>query len=360
MKGKRSVKWSGVFIIVIFMSILSSQVSAEIRWIEESISTDLSMIMRDDIRNRIYLADSGNGQLVIIDSESEEILERIPVGQPITDMAMSKDERWLDVVGGGVANRIDLNRLKINKSYNIPDGAEGKAIRSIAFDYKGFIYAVALNGDSEYDYRSEIYVLNSSLKKVVVSFGVGPNLTSRPYKALLKTDSVGTILYVGEKGLSPLSIYKINILNTKAPKYLGEDAHGALGSNLKDIAISPRFDEIYVASGAPYGIQVVNAETMELVTLLETGPYPAGLEVGPLGDKVYGIPGSPYNNYLYEFDAIAQTLIHSYVLESQVHNGQPQDRGIALDRFGEKVFIIHGDDHPSYREMKVQVVDLLP
>jgi DNA-binding beta-propeller fold protein YncE len=148
------------------------------------------------------------------------------------------------------------------------------------------------------------------------------------------------------------------VQNYDNPVYLGDDEHGSLGSNLKDFAVSPRYNEIYIASGSPYGIQVVDADTLEQLSIYTTGAYPAGTAISPLGDKVYGLPASPYNNYLYEYDVETDTLINEYPLLSNVLNGKAVARGIAVDVFGEKAFVVHGNDHPSYASMELQVIDL--
>ncbi|MEJ2453951.1 MAG: hypothetical protein P8103_07320 [Candidatus Thiodiazotropha sp.] len=314
--------------------------------------------MSDRIRPRVYLADSANGELVVVDSTTEQVTTRIAVDVSITDMAISKDNRWLDVVANGTVYRVDLNNLRINRTYTIPVGDEGKPVRSVAFNYKGQVYAVSLYGNSQYDRRSEIYLLNWGGSKVLSTFNTGTWLNI--YSGLLKTDSTGTVLYVGEQGLSPLSIHKFDVTNTKIPTYLGKNQHGALGSNLRDYAISARYNEIYVASGAPYGIQVVDSDTLELLNLDNTGPYPVGTAISPSGNVVYGLPSSPYNNYLFEFDVETGTLLNQYPLLSNVNNGKAIERGLALDVYGEKAFIVHGNTHPSYASMELQVIDLNP
>jgi hypothetical protein len=319
-------------------------------------SQELGMVMSDRIRPRVYLADSANGELIVVDSVTEEVTARIEVDVSITDMAISKSNRWLDVVANGMVYRIDLNLLEVERTYNIPIDEEGKSVRSVAFNYEDQVYAVSLYGSSQYDKRSEVYLLNSAGSEVITTFVT--DTSQRFYRGLLKTDSSGTYLYVGEQGVSSLSIHKFNVINPSEPVYLGKNAHGALGSNLKDYAISRRYDEVYVASGSPYGIQVVNSDTLEQSIVYSTGPYPAGAAIGPIAGKVYGITSSPYNNVLYEFDVKTDTLLNAYPLLSNVSNGNAIVRGVAIDVYGEKAFVVHGDAHSSYASMELQVVDL--
>ncbi len=357
----RNVFWMKILsnaVLALSVVLCSSVVNAENRWVTGTQSQKLGMVVSDRIRPRIYLADSANGELVVIDSATERVSARIAVDVSITDMAISKDNRWLDVVANGTVYRIDLNGMNVNLTYNIPVGDDGKPVRSIAFNYKGEIYAVSLYGNSQYDRRSPVYLLDSAGSNILSTFNTGTWLNF--YSGLLKTDSTGTVLYVGEQGLSPLSIHKFDVTDTQTPTYLGKNQHGALGSNLLDYAISARYDEIYVASGSPYGIQVVDSETLALVNINSTGPYPAGTAISPSGSIVYGLPSSPYNNYLYEFDVESGNLINQYPLSSNVNNGKAIERGLALDVYGEKAFVVHGNTHPSYASMELQVVDLDP
>jgi DNA-binding beta-propeller fold protein YncE len=307
--------------LLILLSLLCSlSAYAESRWVTGTHSEELGMVLSDRIRPRIYLADSANGELVVIDSTTEEVVKRIAVDVSITDMAISKHNKRLDVVANGTVYSIELNKLSVIRTYNIPTDDGGKPVRSVAFNHNNQIFAVSLNGDSEYDLRSDIYLLNWSGTEVITTF-VG-DATHGFYTGLLKTDPTGTILYVGEQGVSPMSIHKFDVQNYDNPVYLGDDEHGSLGSNLKDFAVSPRYNEIYIASGSPYGIQVVDADTLEQLSIYTTGAYPAGTAISPLGDKVYGLPASPYNNYLYEYDVETDTLINEYPLLSNVLNGK--------------------------------------
>ena len=54
--------------IMLFVFFYSIHVFADdnIVWIDETFSTDLTYILRDEIRDRIYLADNGNNHLVVI------------------------------------------------------------------------------------------------------------------------------------------------------------------------------------------------------------------------------------------------------------------------------------------------------
>ena len=330
--------------------VVASAAAAQSRWIDATASTDLGPILRDDVRDLVYLGDSAAQEVVVIDALTEQVVRRIGVPGPVRDMALKKGGGTLGVIGGGFLTTIDLNKFRA-RSGALPSAVSGETM-SLAFDAGDRIYVgTGLNG------WGWIYVLSRRGNRVINDFGLGPNLTWSAYNPLLETDATGTILYVSDRGLSPLSIYKIDISDYKNPQYLADDAHGSLGSNLQDYALSNRYNEVYVASGSPYGIQVVDAADMGLLALLTTGAYPAGVAVGPLGERIFGLPSSPYNNFLYEFDAATRTETASYVLDSQVPNGKAWPRGVAVDRFGQKAFVVHGGNL-SGAVLKVQVIDV--
>lgn len=353
MKANRLVRTDfTVTLVLAALTLVSAQAAtAQSRWIDATASTDLGPILRDEIRDRIYLGDSAAREVVVIDSVTEQVLARIGVPGPVADLALTKSNGTLGVIGGGFFTRIDLSTFGV-RTAAVPAEVSGETM-SLAFDSGNRVYV----GTGYFSF-GWIYVLNSRGAKVINDFGLGPNLNLPPYHPLLKTDAAGDFLYVSDRGLSPLSIHKFDISRHKKVRYLVDDAHGSLGSNLRDFALSNRYDELYVAAGSPYGIQVVDASTMAFLSLLYTGPYPVAVAVGPLGNRIFGVPGSPYNNLLFEFDAATRAEIRNYALDSQVFNGQAWYRGLAVDRFGQKAFVVHGGNTGS-AVLKVQVVDLV-
>lgn len=332
----------------------------ENRWLDETTSTTLGPMVRDEARNRIYLADNEKQLLRIIDIETEQVIKDIPTYGTVLDLAISKNNTWLAAVINGKVCMLELNRF-LGWELQLQGQMEGTA-RSVAFDYNQGLYVMTTN-ITTYSYRGWIYLVDFDGRffgyKVIKKFGVGSKLAMQAYQGLLRTDATGTILYVAEQGLSPASLYKIDVTN-RNPVFVAEDYHGALGSYLKDFVISPRYNEVYVVCGAPYGIQVIDATTMARIALLETGPYPVGVDVSRYGNEIYGVPGSAYNNFLFKFRAnpADRGLIQSYPLLVGVHNGQSQPRGLLVDRFAEKAFVIHGDTYPTTKKMQVQAVDI--
>ncbi len=362
MKKYSYLKLLCVIIISVLMCINGEEIFAESRWIDSTNSTHLSLIIRDEIRDRIYLADSGNSKLVIIDSQSEAITKRISLPGNITDMAISKDESQLAVVSAGSIIMVNLNTLRIS-NIKLPKELRG-LIGAVAFDQNKHMFCLKASSNLKTNFVwSLIYHLSASGDTLINKFGIGSSLNESVYCGILKTDISGTKLYVADRWRIPLIIHKVDITNSKKPVFLAKNQDKELGGNLRDFIISPRYNEVYLASGSPYGIQVVNSSTLRLITVLETGEYPCGTDVSRYGDKIYGAPGNNgKNNYAYEFNTKDRTLLGSYQLLSEVDKGAVRARGIAVDRFAEKAFVVHGideyDESNKTGQMKVQVVDV--
>ncbi len=328
------------------------------RWIHETESSALTKILRDDIRDRIYVADSGNKKIVVIDSQTEKVIKTIPLPSFIDDMAISRDSTYLLVASNGRLFRMNLNNLTQVKKYTL---ALGKVI-SVAFDAQNdlFVLSSPPPKGKQPDTQYWIYHIGiDELKdlKMINNFGVGPKLSETIYSGSIKTDPTGTVLYVGVKGLSPLYFYKIDVSQRAQPKLIKENEWSSLGENLSDFVLSPRYNKVYLAAvGRVYGVEVVDMDSLNAINFLSMGNHVSGVAVTRQGDRIIATKADPYDpQSLFVFDAKSESMPKIYELLSETRNGIPIDQGVAVERFGEKVFILHGD---TAGPIKVQVVDL--
>jgi len=334
----------------LLVSLLGSAALAGSRWIDETSSSSLVRILRDDVRDRIYVLDAGAGEVVVLDSESESVAARIPVVGEVRDMALSKSGAWL-----AVASTRDLTRINLDTfhavTFSMPVSKIPETeVRSIAFDWNEDVFVVTSEGTWGW-----IYHVAHHEKVVLRRFGVGPNLDQPVFLGIAETDPTGTVLYVGETELPVAEVHQIDV-SSPDPAYLGRSDDAIAAADLKDLAASPTLPEFYVASSFPYGIQVFDAGTLEFLDLLATPPVPVGVDVDAAGAFVFELPGDPYDNFLYKFDAATRTLAVAYPLLVEVTDGSGQDRGLAIDRTGAKAFVIHGNRFQDH--MKVQVIDV--
>jgi hypothetical protein len=319
--------------------------SAATHWIEGTQSKQILSILADPQRSRVYYGDADTNQIVVLDSEGESVISKIQLtGKPLM-MDISKDGKKLAVACTGLAI-IDL------ETYQVTQLPVSVAIASVAFDFAGQLYVTTT------DSWGKIHKIDSTTGGDLLSFGPGTALTNSIYQsAIVKTDNTGTFLYVGERGLSPASLYKFDIRGT-APIFLAEDQHGAIGSNLQDLVIHKNGASVYLACGAPYEIQEINSETITRVNSLSTGPYPNAVAIDPTGLIAYASANT--QNVLFKFDLSTKLLLRSETLLAKQANDGPQAMGLAVDRTGTKVFIIHGYPYGTDSHFQIQVVSSIP
>jgi DNA-binding beta-propeller fold protein YncE len=314
-------------------------------WIEGTQSKQILSILADPQRNRVYYGDGETNQLVVLDSGTETVVTKVQLsGKPVM-MDISKDGKKLAVACGGMAI-IDLD------TYQVTQLPMSLAIASVAFDYAGQLYVTTS------DSWGKIHKIDSATGSDLLSFGAGASLANLIYQsAIVKSDSTGTYLYVGERGLSPASLYKFDIRGS-APIFLAEDQHGAIGSNLQDLAVHKGGAYVYLACGAPYEIQGIDSTTITKVASLTTGPYPNAVTIDPTGLIAYASANS--QNILFKFDLTTKALLSSEVLLTKGSNDGPQAMGLAVEKTGNKVFVVHGYPYGTESHYQIQVSSSTP
>lgn len=331
--------------VTLFICSIASLAPAETRWVAGTQSTQILSIISDPVRDRVYYGDGTSNQVVVIDTTTETVIKRVQVFGKPQMMDISKDGKKLAVATGTIT-MVDLD------TYATVNLSTGKSIVDVAFDYAGFLYATTS------DSWGKIHKIDATSGAILSSFGTGSALGNSIYSgAMLSTDKTGKILFVGERDLSPASLYRFDI-GGAAPVFIAEDDHGAIGSNLQDFAISSPGDLVYLACGSPYEIQVLSSATIDKVNSLNTGAYPAAVAIDPYNTVAYATASS--QNFLFTFDLATKTQIGKETLLSAGYNDEPQPRGVAVDRSGAKVFLIHGNSYPSTLRYQIQVVATTP
>jgi DNA-binding beta-propeller fold protein YncE len=333
-----------VFLLFSGLSLVQTARAAT-HWVEGTQSKQILTILADPQRNRVYYGDAETNQIVVLDSEGESVITKIQLaGKPLM-MDISKDGQKLAVACSGLA-LIDL------ETYQVTQLPVSIVIASVAFDFSGQLYVTSS------DSWGKIHKIDAATGGILLSFGSGATLSNLIYQsAIVKTDTTGTYLYVGERGISPASLYKFDIRGA-APIFLAEDQHGAIGSNLQDLAIHKGGAYVYLACGSPYEIQEINSETITKVNSLSTGPYPNAVTLDPTGLFAYASASS--QNVLFKFDLATKALLSSESLLAKQANDGPQTMGLAVERAGNKVFIIHGYPYGSDSHYQIQVVSSIP
>jgi hypothetical protein len=326
------------------------------RWIDDTLSTDLGVLIGDPFRPRVYLADNGAGELVVVDTESEEVVARFPVSSPIRDLAIDKTG---DRVVAGADHSLcilDLPDLTY-REVPLPPGADVGRVVSVAFHGSGRLF-VGINdnppGNSP-DVR--VHVLDREAKESLGSFGTPTTPSHDFYFPLLRTDAAGEVLYLAERGLSSVTVWVLDVARSPvSPDPLGDNVLGLdLGANLRDFTVAPYRSEIYLAAGNPAGIQTAAVPDLGHSTLLPTGFFPAAVALDGRGESLLAVTGAA--DRLYQYEVAFGSPVDEHPLDGEVSFPEPGVQGLVLDLTGSKAFLVHGSRHPVAHR-KLQVVDV--
>lgn len=228
--------------------------------------------------NKLYVSDQTKNQVHVIDTLTGKLLASVQVSSAPAGMDLSPDGSRLYVASSGLAG------------VDVIDTNSNTKLETIPVDFKAYdvvsshdrIY-VSFGSTNNFD---PPVAIDLTTKEKVATFPKGVDSVSR----LLITKDNSTV-YVGKIGGSPASLYKVDV-TANPPKLVIEDEHGAIGSNMRGLALSADEQEIYLACGAPYNIQILNVTTFKPAGLFDTGYYPESVAISPDGKYVFGAHAS--------------------------------------------------------------------
>ena len=279
----------------------------------------------------LYASVPGENTVVVIDSESLAVTNTIPIGLKPQGMALSLDGTRLYVATGGSADVAVYDTVNGQVLTPLPVSS---APADVAAGYDGRLWVRQGERISEIDAATgavtgpylHTYGYLEGLPSVTVYWG---SLAMSPDRRTL---------YYGNGGLSPATLYKLDVTDTDPAliKQIGP------GSNGQDLEISRDGEYICYAcgSGNGYGYTIFKLRTSDLGHDLEfnTGPYPREVTFGPEGDYVYAVHTSG------EIDMFhAQTGIH---LDTFATAGEAHE--LIVDNSGEHLFAAFGSQLRVY------------
>ena len=122
----------------------------------------------------------------------------------------------------------------------------------------------------------------------------GPNVPVNVYGGGLRTTPDGNTLYYANYGVSPGSLYKIDV-STATPIVVWSNGTNDIGENGEDLTLSHNGAMLaYVCGYGDEGYQIPNFQTgdMSLGGVFPTGPYPDSLAYSPNDQYAYAAPAS--------------------------------------------------------------------
>jgi DNA-binding beta-propeller fold protein YncE len=261
------------------------------------IKAERGVMLADPRRPRIYVSEDSMNALTVINTAKGAIEKRLGIGSEPAGLALSADHSTLYIAlsGGSQVAVVDLDTLTPRESLQL-----GCQPFDLACPQAGLLYVTARGKGS----RDSFHLVDLVSKRIMTS-----EAAARLYSNALVEARPGVPgVFFGETGLSPATVYRVDF--GSAPGKLNKvHEHGAIGSNLQDMRLSPDGQRLYICCGSPYYVQVFDAGTMLPVGQLKTGPYPERAEPSPDGSKVFVAHGEKHVDV---FDAATFLKIGSF------------------------------------------------
>ena len=175
----------------------------------------------------------------------------------------------------------------------------------------GFLYVTPANSSS----RHGIMQVDATTGTLRQEFDEGVSVYAA---GLLQTDPDGSMLYFGNRGLSPATLAKFDISNPD-PVLVYRNPHGDLGSNGQDLWVTPDGNYVYFAVGSGngvsgYDIARIRTFDMTIQGALTTGPYPREITTSPDGIFAYAVHTS---GHIDVWNTETQTELPSYSTQGE-------------------------------------------
>ncbi|MES2924810.1 MAG: YncE family protein [Verrucomicrobiota bacterium] len=232
-------------------------------------------IVRDANRDRVYCAVPSQNSVVVIDSESLEIVATLFTGSQPAALSISIDGSKLYVANSGSTIQgiaeVDLDALTVSKYIVTQQPPTDVTIGN------GTVYS--LEGSS---IRAYVASDGSTKSGTLSTYSGGVSV----YGGILEISPDGSILYYYQTGLSPSSWYRINVASWPGTSIQS----GTYGSNGQDMALSSDGQWITFASGSPYSVQKSPANNpASVVGQMDTGAYPRAVTYSPDGTRLFAV-----------------------------------------------------------------------
>ena len=274
----------------------------------------------DPVRPFVYL--SGYQRVVVVSLDTRTIVREILLANLSTGMDLDPvtDRLYVALAGSEGISVVDLA-----SQAPIANWPVGGPVADVAVGRPGRLY-VTLGGTG----WSAGKILNTTTGTVIGEFGTGFYAGAR----VEASPDFGS-LYVGETGMSPLTLTKLDV-RTDSPTVV---ATGRPGQILEDMALAPDGSALYVAARSPDGIMEVDPETLTSRSNMTIGSWPSAVAVSPDGSVVFGGKISFSEPKLFSFDATTRAPVDVLAATQDVHR-------LALDSTGRYLVAFTSNNGP--------------
>ena len=254
-------------------------------------------IVSDPNRPYIYYVDPVGSTLTFLNTETEES-DSIEVGEaPMSiDISPNGSALYISISGENKTVIVDIELREVT--------------REISLDFSPLSVRV---GRPDRLYVTCIDELTEQVRIIDVGTGIVENTIDVGRTCALEVSPDGDTLIAVSLGTSPVKVSKYSIVTDNA-HLTAEDDHD-LGSNFQQMAVDWENGRLYMASGAPYGLEVVALNTLDRIGFLQMEAYPRTLALAADSSIVCGISETFYDCSLFIFNTTTEELLIQAALD---------------------------------------------
>lgn len=235
----------------------------------------VSDLLHDKSRSRLYCAVPAQNSVVVIDSESLEVVASVFTGSQPTSLAQSADGFLLFIGNGGSSAQgvavLNLESLEVTKYISTTSTVTGVAAGL------GVVYTIESDSIRAYAVSTGV-ALEGRMSTYTNSVSV--------YGGNMRLSGDGKTLTYYHTGLSPSSWYLIDVTNWPGQR----EASGTFGSNGQALAASPDGKWVTFVSGSPYYVSKHHSDDpSSVVGTFNTGAYPRAAHYSPDSNTLFTV-----------------------------------------------------------------------
>jgi YVTN family beta-propeller protein len=265
----------------------------------------------------LYLTNSSGNSLAVINTSDDKVLATIWMGAGPSGIAISANGQQLYVAVSHSDYLAIINLTSLTVAGTIQLSASPT---DVAAGRQGRAYVTT---------ASELIVIDTSRREVIGQVqDYGSDLAEiSPNKEFL---------YTGETGMSPATLYRYWV-GTDNISLISQTPSNTIAENLRAFVISPDGSRLYVASGYPYYIQVLNSSSWSSIGSLDTGAYPTSVSLDAAGGLA--IASAPPYDGATVFNTTTFLPVGTFLRG----NSNDAPTLVALSNDGSKAFVVAGE-----------------
>ncbi|MFY1687606.1 YncE family protein [Plantactinospora sp. WMMB782] len=232
------------------------------------------------VRDRVFVSGGSTSTSVVVTSATGAVTGTIGGLPGPTDLLVSNDQSTLYVALPNANQIVAFDTGSLVESARYSTGA-GACPSSLALAGRRLYFGYGCD-----QWGGNIGVVDLSRQPAVVSTGLATE-DFYDHPILATTAGAPSVLAAGQPGLSPAAVSIYAVGTGGALTFQRRTAHTAAGSNLRDVALSRDGSTVYLAQGAPYGIQAFDvADLNQQSRFFPTTAYPNAVEVSRDGTRI--------------------------------------------------------------------------